>query len=369
MTDNNNDESVAIRSVRMPVFDGTHATFQVWWTRFTAFAIVHRFKAAISPEGAEEDLPATEATAIPTGADGAAGRAAMRRRRNSVAYANLSLALNSEQLVRILVAGQTTAWPSGLAWRVVQALHRRFKPADIISKIELRRMLNQISMSRKEDPVTLFEQISKIENQFSTTINKADAIAIVMDAAPDEYQAILNTEQLAKGDDITLQDLAETMDQQWRSLYGQRKTKTITGNDGNDTEVALAAFAGKCHNCQQVGHRAADCPHKKTQTKTIKTSANAAAIVGKWDTSRQIVGIGRRTPTNAPSGTNLHVSTEMNKSTRQLTMATSTQSVNCYVWPSRRKCPFHPSPNSSRIHVCGLVIPAQQNTSPHTPKE
>ena len=142
-------------------------------------------------------------------------------RRNSVAYANLSLALNSEQLVRILVAGQTTAWPSGLAWRVVQALHQRFKPADIISKIELRRMLNQISMSHKEDPVTLFEQLSKIENQFSTTINKADAIAIVMDAAPDEYQAILNTEQRAKGDEITLQDLAETMDQQWRSLYGQ----------------------------------------------------------------------------------------------------------------------------------------------------
>ena len=142
-------------------------------------------------------------------------------RRNSEAYANLSLALNSKQLVRILVAGQTTDWPSGLAWRVVQALHRRFKPTDIISKIELWRMLNQISMSRKEDLVTLFEQLSKIENQFSTTINKANAIAIVMDATPDEYQAILNTEQRAKGDEISLQDLAETMDQQWRSLYGQ----------------------------------------------------------------------------------------------------------------------------------------------------
>ena len=264
MTDNNNDESVAIRSVRMPVFDGTHATFQVWWMRFTAFAIVHRFKAAISPEGAEEDLPATETTAITTGADGAAARAAVRW--NSVAYANLSLALNSEQLVRILVAGQTTAWPSGLAWRVVQALHRRFKPADIISKIELRRMLNQISMSRKEDPVTLFEQISKIENQFSTTINKADAIAIVMDAAPDEYQAILNTEQRAKGDDITLQDLADTMDQQWRSLYGQRKTKTITGNDGNHWQPlqANAITVSKWDTEQQTAHT------RKTQTKTTK---------------------------------------------------------------------------------------------------
>ena len=68
-------------------------------------------------------------------------------------------------------------------------------------------MLNQISMNHMEDPVTLFEQLSKIENQFSTTINKADVITIVMDAAPDEYQAILNTEQRAKGDEITLQRL------------------------------------------------------------------------------------------------------------------------------------------------------------------
>ena len=68
-------------------------------------------------------------------------------------------------------------------------------------------MLNQISMNHMEDLVTLFEQLSKIENQFSTTINKADAITIVMDAAPDEYQAILNTEQRAKGDEITLQRL------------------------------------------------------------------------------------------------------------------------------------------------------------------
>ena len=119
--DNYNDESVVIRSVQMSVFDGTHATFQVWWMQFTTFAIIHHFKAAINPEGVEGDLPATEATEIATGADGAPARAA--KRRNSVAYATLSLALTSEQLVCILVAGQTMAWPSRLAWRVVQALH------------------------------------------------------------------------------------------------------------------------------------------------------------------------------------------------------------------------------------------------------
>ena len=78
MVDNNNDESVAIRSVQMPVFDGTHATFQVWWMQFTAFTIVHRFKAAINPEGAKEDLPTTKTAVIPAGADGGPARVAVR---------------------------------------------------------------------------------------------------------------------------------------------------------------------------------------------------------------------------------------------------------------------------------------------------
>ena len=70
---------------------------------------------------------------------GAAARAAVKR--NAVAFTNLSLALNSEQLVILLVVGQTTDWPSGLVWKVIEALYRRFKPNDIVSKIKLCQML------------------------------------------------------------------------------------------------------------------------------------------------------------------------------------------------------------------------------------
>ena len=71
------------------------------------------------------------------------------------------------------------------------------------------------------------------------------------------------------------------MDQQWRSLYGQRKTKLITRNDGNDTEVVLAAFAGKCHNCHQVGPKVADCPHKKNTNKSNKNKCKRCSHCGK----------------------------------------------------------------------------------------
>ena len=169
-------------------------------------------------------------------------------------------------MVRLLINGQSEDWPSGLAWRVVEALHRRFKPDDIVSKIELCRMLNQITMNKKEDPSTLFEQLSKIENQFNTAIGKEDAIAIILDAAPAEYQSVLNAEQRAKGSDITLQDLADTMDQQWRSMYGKHTTKDLQGDDGH--EIALGAintFQGKCQNCVKP---------KKTTGKGFKDKTN-----------------------------------------------------------------------------------------------
>ena len=86
-----------------------------------AFATVHQFASAVSKDGPEEDLPESEDSAIPTGNSGAAARAALCC--NSVAFANLSLALNLEQMVRLLINGQSEDWPSGLAWQVVEALH------------------------------------------------------------------------------------------------------------------------------------------------------------------------------------------------------------------------------------------------------
>ena len=59
---------------------------------------------------------------------------------------------------------------------------------------------------------------------------------------------------------------------------------------------------------------------RKTQTRATKTNVNAAAIVVKWDTSRQIVGIDQRTPTNIRNGTNLHVLMATNKAMQQLTI-------------------------------------------------
>ena len=58
--------------------------------------------------------------------------------------------------------------------------------------------VNQISMQKHEDPVTLFEQLAKVSNQFNTVIDKEDAIAILMDVAPLKYQSVLNAKQIQR---------------------------------------------------------------------------------------------------------------------------------------------------------------------------
>ena len=56
-------ESAGIKSLRLPLFDGKHAKFQVWWTRLEAYAGVFGFLVALQP-GGEADMPSTEATVI-----------------------------------------------------------------------------------------------------------------------------------------------------------------------------------------------------------------------------------------------------------------------------------------------------------------
>ena len=41
-------------------------------------------------------------------------------------------------------------------------------PKDLVSKIELRRALIKMTMKKDDNPATLFEQISALENRYNT---------------------------------------------------------------------------------------------------------------------------------------------------------------------------------------------------------
>ena len=85
-------------------------------------------------------------------------------------------------------------------------------------------------------------------------------IAVILDAAPEEYHAVLTLEQRLRGDKLTLNDLETAMNQFWR------QGKTPKTNDGNyAAEISLSAFGGVCYNCKKRGIKPINIKKEKEQ--------------------------------------------------------------------------------------------------------
>jgi hypothetical protein len=187
------------KSVKLPTFDGAHKSFQLWWTRFTAFATVYKFNEAVRKDGPDPDLPSSESEVLDEDDEDDKKKIAMRKR-NAVAMVNLSMAFTSEGSMGLVYKAMTLEWPGGLAHLVIKGLFKKYQPQDTVTRVELHQMLNKVSMKKDADPAMLFEQLASIENQYNTATNKImeeDLVAIILDTAPMEYQAVLTSEQRA----------------------------------------------------------------------------------------------------------------------------------------------------------------------------
>jgi hypothetical protein len=95
---------------------------------------------------------------------------------------------------------------------VVKALNEKYRPKDTISRVELRSMLNRVTMSNKAHPSKMFEELRRIENRFNDPSNRIqvdpeDLIACAIAAAPDKYQPMIAVKSGNKGDQLTLEDI------------------------------------------------------------------------------------------------------------------------------------------------------------------
>jgi hypothetical protein len=251
-------DTVESRSVRLPHFDGTVKTFQMFWLRLMAFAHVHRFALTLKI-GGEIDLPATDATAIDMSTD-AGKRQAAAKRRNDVGMAHLTLAFSNEICLGIIYKAMTADWPQGLAHMVVSGLMAKYQPQDIMTGVELKQQLAAITMKVGSDPATLFEQICTIENRYNTPTRKIDQdelIATLLDRAAPEYRSLLTAVQMMKGASVKLSDFEDAMNKYWRQESANGKSEE--DNDDDDNEIALAGFEGICFKCRKKGHKSNEC--------------------------------------------------------------------------------------------------------------
>jgi hypothetical protein len=163
--------------------------------KFKSFATIKNFAQAIQ-RTAEADLPATEATDVSSD-----NQKRLARQRNLMAISCLTMAFSDDALLNIVEQSETADWPSGLAHIVIDELFKKYRPVDIISRVEMRTKLSQVSMKNEEDPRVLFSQLASIQSAYNNTtrkIDQDDLIAVVLEKASEKYKSILTAEQRIK---------------------------------------------------------------------------------------------------------------------------------------------------------------------------
>ena len=215
----------------------------------------------------EPDLPESEAAALNTDAN-VAEKQKMAKKRNTIAFANLTLALDSPSLIGMLMRAQTTEWPSGLACNVIKQLFEKYEPKDTVSLLDMNHLKQIIGLTNTQgNRQELFEQTAAIENQFKMEIPEAEKVAMVIEKLPVEYQSVLTAEMRKEGIGIISSHIESAAFQHWRAMYGLFASNPIIDNDTTTTEsnkeVALAAFKGTCNRCGKHGHKEAECYSKQ----------------------------------------------------------------------------------------------------------
>ena len=227
--------------MKVPVFEGTPKSYMMWWVRFQAYAVMKNFSRALK---VDPSLPSNDTVAPET------DKAKLAKKANEVAMASLTMAFKTEAMLNILFRAMTKDWPGGLAHKVVAELKRQFQPEDIMCRVELRRSLNKISMQKGQDPAKLFEQLYSIQNRSKIEIPEDDFVAVILDAASDEYQSVLTNEQTRLKGNLKVKDLEDAMRNHWRTIS---KKSGYSGDDENKeiTLSGVGSFGGICFNCKK----------------------------------------------------------------------------------------------------------------------
>jgi hypothetical protein len=163
VTRNMNNDSFN-RGGKIPTFYGQIQNFPTWWKKFSAYATISHIKSILKEER-DLHLPEKEVSEIDeTDEKGKLAHLAVNR--NELATASFSIAFTTEKAMHIIYAACTENWPNGEAHMVVQEFHKRYRPLDTVSKVDMRQHLSRVKMKKGMNPSELFESLTSIQNQF-----------------------------------------------------------------------------------------------------------------------------------------------------------------------------------------------------------
>jgi hypothetical protein len=123
---------------------------------------VCKFLAALK-NGGKASMPFSDAVVIDMTSNSGKMIAAAKERKSS-SMDNLTMAFQTENSFGLTYKTMSNDWPAGLAHKVVVKLFNKYIPDDRISRVELRTMLNGVSIKNAGDPSIVFEQVSAMQN-------------------------------------------------------------------------------------------------------------------------------------------------------------------------------------------------------------
>ena len=135
--------SEASKSVPLPLFDGTHGKFELYWPKFEAYANLKGFREAIDTTH-DGDLPADPKT-LSSDAD-TKKKEEKAIMKNKLALANFTMSFQTVALMDRVNESKTSEYPSGLAHKIVEGLMKTYRPKDQISKLEALAELDKVEM-------------------------------------------------------------------------------------------------------------------------------------------------------------------------------------------------------------------------------
>ena len=136
----------------MPTFDGKKEKFQKFKLKFKAYANAKGFKEALADTTA--NLPADPNAEALTDEQRKSVKA------NNDAVCAYTMALIGDEVFEIITNCTTTAYPDGVAHMIATELTSEYQPSDGASKLEYLNSLNEVKLTKDENPACLFNKLS-----------------------------------------------------------------------------------------------------------------------------------------------------------------------------------------------------------------
>ena len=242
MSEYDSTDAKSTKAVQVPVFNGKKSQFGIWWPRFKAYCVMKGIQTALKDDFV---LPA-DPTALPTG-DEAIKKHKFQVGANASCSAALTLAFTTSTLMDMITSTETTEYAGGIAKDAVKKLFRKYRPDDTISNVEAEAELSGLKFKAGENPERFFERLAIMKTKYlgCKRFEEKELIPISLARAPTEYKSVLTSESRNKGEHLTLDDIQETMVEQYRMGSPDAKASS---NEDNEGEVLLyGAEERKCH--------------------------------------------------------------------------------------------------------------------------